>query len=475
MTSLAPCTACLDHFTSQEEWRDHYKSDRHTYNLKRKQQNLKPVSEELWTQKLRDFSGVSKRDDKKGTAHLKKRVPKSEPSSIVYVESDVLAYKDRTECDCLFNDTRFSSIEENLAYMEKKYSFFLPYPQYLKKPKELILYLQSKIYEGFTCLYCDAIFVDTQSVLRHMLDKGHTRIGTEGYTRTGQFSQERTEELLAQLAPFYDFSGSMAELNPNKNIIPSDQLKAIMAKQDDSDASDDISDEEKIKTLFDVFDEDEDGLLNYEEAYKLYAHNEDEDEPDFSQEQYGVVLQWLGTPEGISIEGVAKIYEQLGSLDIDYEKLDGWVDLDSEYDVKEAKDEEEFERLMKEFGLERAQILPNGDLKLPSGNIAAHRQFHYIYKQRGRRWTEEERRNKCQAIADGAVRNNLMIGNGRSVAGSTQIAVSKREMHRQGKQIIVMLRHQQKRRRRLGEKQNIIQKRTMGKFTSILGDAAGGR
>lgn len=169
--------------------------------------------------------------------------------------------------------------------------------------------------------------------------------------------------------------------------------------------------------------------------------------------------------------------DQLHTLEEDFEKLgDDWVDIgeDSEFDVKECETQEEFERVMAEFGLEPAQILPSGDLRLPTGNIAAHRDFYYIYRQRGRRMTPEERREKCRAIADGSVRNRLMLGNGNS-PGMCQIALSKRQERNQGKQIIAVLRTQQKSDRRKGEKQNIIQKKRTPKFRTQLGDAAGGR
>lgn len=473
MTALAPCTSCLDTFQTQDEFRDHFKSDRHTYNVKRRQQNLKPITEELWVQKLKDFAGQAKKENGKikGTAHLKKREPKSKHPSIVFVESEVLSLADRTECDCLFDDTRLSSIEENLTFMQKNYSFFVPHKEYLVKPKELILYLHAKIYEGFTCLYCDKTFQDSGSVLRHMLDKGHTRIGTENYTRKGNFSSAGTQELLAQLEPFYDFSGSIKELNPRKAITP-EVLQAITDKVESE--PDEISKEEKLKTLFDFFDEDEDGLLNQTETGNLYAHSLGEGpETELTAEKYQKVLAWLGTPQGITLNGMAEIYEELGNLDNDYDALDDWVDLESEFDVKECKDEAEFEKVMKELGLEKAHITDTGDLKLPTGRLAAPRELRYIYRQRGRRLTDEERRAKCKEVADGSVRQPLMIGNGRT--GTCQIAVSRREIQRTGKQVIAVLRHEQRSERRRGEKQNIIQKRRMGKFNSILGDAAGGR
>jgi len=472
MVALAPCTVCLDVFLTPEDQRDHYRSDRHVYNIQRKQNGLKPVSADLWAQKLKIFS-EQKKEAKKGTDHLKKKSPKSKTPSLYIVTDSVIALAQRTERHCLFDDHESGSMEENLAYMSSKYSFFIPHREYLTKPKELLLYLTEKIYTGYTCLYCDRAFQDSASCLRHMFDKNHTRVGTETFTRSGQYSKEGTEEMLAQLEPFYDFSKSIYELNPGKRRI----VETTAALRNIIEEEEELTDEEKIAHIFKHFDEEEKGVLNVEAAANLYKFSQGED-AEYNETKHREVCEWLGNDEGITVEGLAKLYkDQLHTLEEDFEKLgDDWVDIgeDSEFDVKECETQEEFERVMAEFGLEPAQILPSGDLKLPTGNIAAHRDFFYIYRQRGRRMTPEERREKCRAVADGSVRSRLMLGNGNS-PGMCHIALSKRQERNQGKQIIAVLRTQQKSDRRRGEKQNIIQKKRTPKFRTQLGDAAGGR
>jgi len=472
MVALAPCTVCLDAFQTPEDQRDHYRSDRHVYNVKRKQNDLKPVSADLWAQKLKSFSEQSK-EATKGTAHLKKKLPKSRTPSTCFVTDSVLALTDRTERHCLFDEHESASMEDNLAYMKSKYSFFIPHVEYLTKPKELLAYLTEKIYDGYTCLYCDRPFQDRESCLRHMFDKNHTRIGTETYTRSGKYSQDGTDELLAQLEPFYDFSKSIHELNPSaKNRIfeaPAG-LKSILEEKKE------MTDAEKVARIFEHFDDEGNGVLDLESAGNVYKLSQGDD-AEYDEKKHAAVCEWLGTPEGITVEGLAKLYaEQLGTLEDDFENIDEWVDIgeDSDFDVKECETQEEFNKVMAEFGLTKAEILPSGDLKLPTGNVAAHREFYYIYRQRGRRMTDEERREKCRAVADGSVRNRLMIGNGNS-HGMCQIALSKGQEQKQGKQIIAVLRRAQKSEKRLGEKQNVLQKRWTPKIRTQLGDAAGGR
>lgn len=45
------CTACLVNLDSQDQCRDHYRSDFHTYNLKRKLVDLPPVTFEVFEAK----------------------------------------------------------------------------------------------------------------------------------------------------------------------------------------------------------------------------------------------------------------------------------------------------------------------------------------------------------------------------------------------------------------------------------------
>merc|ERR1712203_577931 len=66
-------------------------------------------------------------------------------------------------------------------------------------------------------------------------------------------------------------------------------------------------------------------------------------------------------------------------------------DSDAESDgteVYECEDEDEFDEVMRVLGLEKATILDNGDLRLPSGGVAVHRDVAHIWKQRGQRFQE---------------------------------------------------------------------------------------
>jgi len=104
--------------------------------------------------------------------------------------------------------------------MRVHYSFSIPQGEYCNDKAGLLTFLHQKIRAGHQCIYCDAGFETEEACRKHMLDKNHTRIGTEGRSRTGAYSEEATKELQAQLAPFYDYAASFRDLN---NISENDR------------------------------------------------------------------------------------------------------------------------------------------------------------------------------------------------------------------------------------------------------------
>ena len=64
--------------------------------------------------------------------------------------------------------------------MRSSYTFIIPDREHCHRVDDLLEFLHLKIEEGHQCLYCDRTFEGQVACLRHMLDKNHTRIGTEG-------------------------------------------------------------------------------------------------------------------------------------------------------------------------------------------------------------------------------------------------------------------------------------------------------
>lgn len=492
------CGACAETFSSHADHRAHFKSERHVYNTKRRQAGLKPISQEAWERKLRESRGATAAQESKGTAHLKAKKQKSKAGDGSETPSSRGASMEMpseggdeplTPRHCLFDRQHFDSIDECLVYMEKTHSFFIPDYEYCTDVAGLLTFLGEKITAG-VCINCNRKFPDLASVRRHMLDKGHTQIGTEAYTRRGNIDEAGTEELRAELEDFYDFHASMREV------------------------SEKISDpKQKVASILRFFDADRDGVLNREEVEELWGAATEG--ATLSEAQYLGACEKAGAKpeEGLDLEALGRLYtEGVADLDAHFSMLQNLLvrkrrrpkedrlegveegnedadeddvkegdesddDVDAESDssedeVLECEDEDEFEEIMRVLGLQPVAILPNGDLRLPNGSVATNRDVQHIYRQRGNRPDQ-------LALAGGQKhgkvggRTQLMLSN--SSSGCLKMAISKRQEAREGKKIIAVLRMKQHHEMRLGMKQNILQKRVRTKICTGRGDMSGGR
>lgn len=194
------CTACQTPLVSQEECKEHYKSDFHAYNLKRKLVKLLPVTSELYLQKKEELSNRpraftqiscsccgrafnSQTLYERHLAHQQHRDSQEVPDS---------------PCDpsnsCLFCNFLSVSLSANLSHMLLSHGFFVPDIEFVTNIELLMDYLQQKVRIGLLCLYCDnRTFRSPQATQQHMLDKQHTFVNTED-----------DEE---EFAEFYDWGG----------------------------------------------------------------------------------------------------------------------------------------------------------------------------------------------------------------------------------------------------------------------------
>mmetsp|Transcript_31711 Transcript_31711/g.80087 ORF Transcript_31711/g.80087 Transcript_31711/m.80087 type:complete len:543 (-) Transcript_31711:281-1909(-) len=511
------CNACGENFATAVEQRAHCKTERHVYNTKRRLAGLKPISQEAWERKLKESRGAAGAAPNKGTAHLKAgksaRKASSEtatetPSSSAAAAEAPAEPKDAAKEDeppfsprrCLFDRQHFDDLEECLKYMWKTYDFYIPDREYCTDVPGLLESLWHKIAEEpHACMFCNKKFHDAGSVRRHMLDMRHTRIGTEARTRRGGTDEAASEELKADLEEFYDFHGSTREITERIN-----------------------DPREKAACLLRFFDSDRDGRLCHAELAALWAAASsaaDGKAADLSEALYAGACAKAGVDPkvGLDTEALSKLYaEGLADVDAHFvvlqdllakklktrskdrrraspgenEKIDEEVaegeeseeedgdgeddgeegdDTDSDTDVLECDDEEEFEEVMRVLGLQAASISETGDLRLPNGATAAHRDVAYIYRQRGQRKGEI-------VLADGGRvtknRATLMLSN--SPAGVAKLALTQRQQAREGKRIIAVLRRQADEGLKQGMRNNTMQRKTL-KMRTGFGDASGGR
>lgn len=239
-------------FGSVEEYKAHYRSEWHRYNLRRKIAGLDMVTEEEFearrnqaaqaaaSQRARDACSHVK--PSKREAHRKKletRGKVSDPSgatikdSVAAYRSNVFALKDALPVvetnveksstneeqianieespivaearasDSIFDSKRFAHVSDALEYMQKTYGFLLPEVQYLVDVEGCVLYLCEKVKNRRTCLYCGRIFRSFAACQQHMIDKRHCKVPYD------------TDDQVAELASFYDFSRSYDAYDPD--------------------------------------------------------------------------------------------------------------------------------------------------------------------------------------------------------------------------------------------------------------------
>jgi hypothetical protein len=190
-TDVMTCIACKLEFLHNGLMREHYKSDYHRFNLKRKSAGLPSVSQVLFDEKV--ALAANPKQILKGTKHLKnpektekKKQEKAnsapiEPAADVAIEKtseELFAEREANAVklsleDSLFDDHKSTDLDSNLEYMLGNFSFFIPSIDYLTDLPGLLDYLGQKITVGYTCLYCDKEFYSMKGVRQHMVDKCH--------------------------------------------------------------------------------------------------------------------------------------------------------------------------------------------------------------------------------------------------------------------------------------------------------------
>jgi len=224
-------------FESREELSEHYKSDLHKYNLKRKEAGLPAVTEEEFKARLEaalmlrreELEKKNKKSDHvKDKNKTKKPKNKNKHPKEVTMEDD----QDVDPKECLFSNETFNTIQENIKHMENNHSFFIPDREHLIDEEGLIGYCAEKVKLGHVCLYCQKVFQNSFDCKKHMQSKGHCKI----------CYQEGID--LHEFEVFYDFSSA------NKQFLGSDEDEMIESanEMDESDEEwEDIGSDEELE------------------------------------------------------------------------------------------------------------------------------------------------------------------------------------------------------------------------------------
>ena len=264
------CLACHVAFHDAELQREHYRTEWHRYNLKRRIVNMTPVSAEQFARraevqkqetqtKLLTIGPIQcavcsksyasenaykdhllsrrhKEKASKGTLKVTTSIDKSETSSkdspmkstrkpiINRVDTTVHEDEDETTAieriikekmshakplaieDCLFCTHSSDSFETNLKHMTEIHSFFIPDVEYLVDVRGLIRYLGEKVGLGHMCLYCNG-----KGRELHSIEAVQKHMRDKGHCK---LLYEGDAEL--EIAEFYDFTSSYRDFDETK-------------------------------------------------------------------------------------------------------------------------------------------------------------------------------------------------------------------------------------------------------------------
>nr|CAG4650156.1 EOG090X06E3 [Sida crystallina] len=237
------CMSCHVAFKEAAIQRDHYKTDWHRYNLKRKVVDLPPVTAEAFQERVLEqraqavkqqsshsfstycqFCRKKFGSQKSYENHLQskkhqdnvllkpakeEKEPKAEKKEVMLSsddeemeEGDSEDWEDEEDAipitSCLFCKHQSPNMEDSVKHMSDMHSFFIPDFEYVSDVEGLLTYVGERIGQGHICLWCGHLgrqFPSTEAVQKHMIDKGHCKMFHEG-------------EVLLEYSDFYDFSTS---------------------------------------------------------------------------------------------------------------------------------------------------------------------------------------------------------------------------------------------------------------------------
>lgn len=259
------CITCRVAFEKPEIQRDHYKTDWHRYNLKRKVAELSPITLSDFESKMKQheqemkvLSGkvkaptgycvccrksfttakayenhLNSKKHKDTEIQFEKRENRLEiqnnrlnrtPSETQNEDQDDVDddedFEDVEEVDsdeweeenlvggesipdhvCLFCPNEAKDLEKNLIHMGEVHSFFVPDVDYLVDLEGLMAYLGSKVGQGFLCLWCN-----TRSKQFQYLAAVQKHMRDKGHCKI-----LNEGNALLEFAKFYDYSRSYPE------------------------------------------------------------------------------------------------------------------------------------------------------------------------------------------------------------------------------------------------------------------------
>jgi pre-60S factor REI1 len=230
---------------SFEELREHYKTEWHRHNLKRKVAELAPLAFDEFEERVAAFLGNQSDVRSKKKEHLGKKArdkaakreqaaqhreekqkeraaaqeagggmeieegaeepaKRAQPDFASMTEEEYMEWREENAVnlqpgDSLFDRHSEDNLELNLEYMSIQYGFFIPFHEHCRDVPMLMEYLGQRLAIGCVCLWCNKSFHSLGAVQAHMRSKSHCKINLEGCEEEYQDFYE--VDLLSKSAP----------------------------------------------------------------------------------------------------------------------------------------------------------------------------------------------------------------------------------------------------------------------------------
>lgn len=175
------CGPCSKKFSSEKALENHVKSRRHLERVR--------ISEERTEAEVSTIGGT----DEEEMAELSGGMVEDDDAVQMELERRLAESKGLEVTECLFDESEHKSLEENMKYIAKRYGFFVPYVERLKDLEGLMKYLGQKVGVGYACVECDRAFGGVVATRKHMRDKSHCKM-------TGD-----DDEWMEEYGEFYEF------------------------------------------------------------------------------------------------------------------------------------------------------------------------------------------------------------------------------------------------------------------------------
>ena len=191
----AKCNTCKAAFSGIEKVKEHYRSDWHILNSKRRANNLAPLSKS-------DFKAVAKIQTVK-KAPVTNIVSEDFTLQAIGAPTDSTATKgikssgddmeteqeEEEDADfeelplgpniSIFDNKEFDNVDDCVTYMAETFGFFIPDVEYLVDLEGLLGYLGEKVKLGGLCLCCQKQCKPGRPCQNHMKDSSHCKIAFE--------------------------------------------------------------------------------------------------------------------------------------------------------------------------------------------------------------------------------------------------------------------------------------------------------